>query len=330
MKKANTYITSLTAIKIAAWVLCGLLVDFNPCAAQQSGPPGTARIAAFWRATRAQLDTTPLQAEVTKIAEALPYSKYKIVLSSLGNVRVIAFMGIPVQGESKPGPWPVIITTCGYSGTQQGIMLSECQRGYAVIQLYPRGQGESASYFQLPADKVAGSAQKPEGAYYQGAYADVMRVIDFIATRPDLDANRVALVATSQGGGISLAVAGLDSRVKAVVAHVSFLCNMPMAAGTPSLIKNRLDKFNLNNSDALNVLAYFDCLQLAPMRKFPVLMSAGGKDTTCPLPTIQSVYERLRGKKSLKIYPDLTHTSCLDFYNQTWKWLEKNFKNKHD
>lgn len=328
MKKTIRHTASLQAFKLLAFVLCGLFAGFNACKAQTT-PPDTPQIAAFWRSTRAKLDTTPLRAEVTKVAEALPYSKYKIVLSSLGNVRVVAFMGIPVQGESKPSPWPVIITTCGYSGTQQGITLSECQRGYAVIQLFPRGQGESAGYFQLPADKVAGSTQSPDGAYYQGAYADVMRVIDFVATRPDLDAGRIALVATSQGGGMSLAVGGIDNRVKAVVAHVPFLCNMPMSAGMPSLIKSRLDKFNVNNADALNVLAYFDCLQLAPIRKIPVLISAGGKDTTCPLPTIQSVYERLRGKKSLKIYPELTHTSCLDFYNQTWKWLERNFQNKH-
>jgi hypothetical protein len=42
--------------------------------------------------------------------------------------------------------------------------------------------------------------------------------------------------------------------------------------------------------------------------------------------TIQSVYDRISSNKQLKIYPDLPHTTCLDFYNQWWLWLDKYFK----
>jgi cephalosporin-C deacetylase-like acetyl esterase len=56
-------------------------------------------------------------------------------------------------------------------------------------------------------------------------------------------------------------------------------------------------------------------------------MSAGGKDEVCPLLTIKSVDDRLPGMKTLKIYPDLVHTSCVDFYNFSWLWLDKHFRN---
>src|SRR5690606_7952703 len=129
-------------------------------------------------------------------------------------------------------------TVPGYSGRQVGIMQSECQRGYAILQVFPRGQGVSEKYYKLEGDKLTGKLDQPEGAYYQGAYADVMRMIDYIVTRPDIDSSRIAMVATSQGGGISLAVTALDKRIKAVVAHVPFLCNMRLAATMPSLVKN--------------------------------------------------------------------------------------------
>jgi cephalosporin-C deacetylase-like acetyl esterase len=58
----------------------------------------------------------------------------------------------------------------------------------------------------------------------------------------------------------------------------------------------------------------------------PVLMSAGGKDTVCPPVTIQAVYDRLPGVKALHVYPDLTHTSCLAFYNLSWTWLDQHFR----
>lgn len=203
-------------------------------------------------------------------------------------------------------------------------------RGYAILQVFPRGQGESEKYFKLQGDKISSNLEKPDGHYYRGGYADIIRMIDYIITRPDIDSNRIAMAATSQGGGIALAVSALDKRIKTVVAHVPFLCNFRLAATIPnSLVKKLLDRANANNEISLQTLDYFDPLQLAPRIKVPVLMSAGGKDETCPLPTIRSVFDRLPGEKSLKIYPDLIHTTCLDFYELTWLWLDRNLKSNN-
>jgi cephalosporin-C deacetylase len=280
----------------------------------------------FWKKTRAKLAREPMDAQVEQINEPLPFKKFQITLRSLDGVRFRAFMSLPVQGEAPAKPWPVIITTCGYGGRQQGVMLSECQRGYAIIQVFPRGQGESAELWKLDGDKLTSHLDSPEKNYYCGALAELMRAIDFAESRNDLDKNRIALVATSQGGGMSLAVGALDSRVKAVVAHLPFLCNFPLASCTNSLVKRLLGKSGHNDEAALRVLGYFDPLQLAPRLHVPVLMSAGGKDETCPSPTIESVFQRLPGtQKTLKVYPNLAHTSCVDFYNLSWTWLEQNF-----
>lgn len=282
----------------------------------------------FWESTRNELNKVPLEAIVTPINEAVPYRQFKITLRSLNNVKITALFSLPVQGEG-PGtkPWPVVVTVPGYGGSQQGVMLSECQRGYAILQVFPRGQGESAEFHKINSDKLTGKLDQPERAYYQGAYADMMRAIDYVMSRNDLDHKRIALVGTSQGGGISLAVAGIDQRIKTVIAHVPFLCNFRLAATIDhSLVKQLLDKAGMNNEQALNTLDYFDPLNLAPKIHVPVLMSAGGKDTVCPKATIRSVYERIPGSKRLKLYPNLTHTSCLDFYNQSWIWLARKLK----
>jgi cephalosporin-C deacetylase len=159
--------------------------------------------------------------------------------------------------------------------------------------------------------------------YYQGAFADVIRGIDFVVSRPDLDARRIALVGTSQGGGIALALGALDARVRTVVAHVPFLCDFRHAAQIPGcLVKQLLDQSGHNDEAAWRTLDYFDPLQLAPNLKVPVLMSAAGRDPTCPAATIHAVYDRLSGTKSLIDYPELPHTTCLAFYNLTWPWLD--------
>lgn len=285
---------------------------------------------AFWKGTRERLAREPMEAQVEDLHEPLPYKKFKVTLRSLDGVHVRGFLALPVQGEAPVKPWPVIVTTPGYGGWQQGVMLGECQRGYAILQIFPRSQGESADLWKIDGpDKLTWRLERPEGAYYQGAYADVIRAIDYVVSRPDIDAERVVLAGTSQGGGFSLAVGALDSRVKAVVAHVPFLCDFRLAARIPqSIVKDALDRIGRNDEAALRTLDYFDPLVLASRLKVPVLMSAGGKDTYCPAATIQSVYARLPGVKSLKYYPDLPHTTCLDFYNLTWPWLEQALQKK--
>jgi cephalosporin-C deacetylase len=284
----------------------------------------------FWQTTREQLARESLDAQVAAVAEPLPYRKFKVTLRSLGGIRFHAFLALPIQGEAPAKPWPVLVTTPGYGGRQQGLQLGEAQRGYAILQIFPRGQGDSTALWEIDGpDKLTWRLDQPGGAYYQGAYADVMRGLDFVQSHPELGRERIALVGTSQGGGIGLAVAALDPRVRAVVAHVPFLCNIRLAARTPgSLVQQLLVQAGRNDEAALRTLDFFDPLHLAADLKAPVLVSAGGRDDTCPAATIQSVVDRLPGRKTLMFYPDLTHTSSVDFYNLTWAWLETNFRQR--
>ena len=124
-----------------------------------------------------------------------------------------------------------------------------------------------------------------------------------------------------------LLLAGVDPRVKAVVAHVPFMCNMRLAATLEgSLVRQLLQQYGELNANSLNTLDYFDPYLLADRIKAPVLLSAGGKDQICPAATIRSVFDRLAGVKALAYYPDLAHTSSGDFYKMSWDWMEHYLK----
>jgi len=272
-------------------------------------------IAGFWRNTLERLAAEPVEAAVKDLREPLPYKTYEVTYRSLGGVRVRALLAMPIGAVL---PLPAIVTVPGYGGLQQGIMLAECQRGYAILQVFPRVvEGEKLTY----------GIGKPEGAYYQGANADVVRGIDYLASRKDIDAARIGIAGTSQGGGISLAVASLDKRVKVVAAHVPFLCDFRLAARTAgSLVKQILDKAGKNDEASLRTLDYFDPLQLVSELKAPAIISAGGKDTVCPAATIRAVFERMPGVKSLFHDPELVHTTSPGFYELSWVWLNRYLK----
>jgi cephalosporin-C deacetylase len=275
-------------------------------------------ISSFWRATLARLAAEPIEATVTDLREPLPYRTFRVEYRSLGGVRVRALLALPVRGGEAPRPLAAVVTVPGYGGTQQGVMLAECQRGYAILQVYPRTPD---------GDKLTWHLDRPEGAYYQLAYADVIRGVDYLRSRSDIDRERIAIAGTSQGGGIALAVASLDSRLKAVVAHVPFLCDMRRAARTEgSLVKKLLDQAGMNDERHLDTLDYFDPLQLAASLRAPALVSSGGRDAVCPAPAIRAVFDRIPATKSLFHDPDLLHTTSEPFYAMCWQWLERNLR----
>ncbi|MDQ2947685.1 MAG: acetylxylan esterase, partial [Acidobacteriota bacterium] len=206
------------------FILLGLLTGL-PLVFAASHPPSAQDIDSFWRTTREKLSLQPMNAEVEQTKDALPYRTYRVTLTGLGGIRYRAFLAVPVHGESLATRLPAVITSPGYGGLQQGIMLAECQRGYVVLQVFPRSQGESEALWRIDGpEKLTWGIAKPDGYYYQGAYADLMRGIDFLETRPEVDATRIGIMGTSQGGGIALAIASLDSRIRAVSAHLPCLC----------------------------------------------------------------------------------------------------------
>jgi cephalosporin-C deacetylase len=309
--------------------LCLLTVSSSmtsqPAALQTDPPASRQEIESFWRATLQRAAKEPLEAEVEPVKEPLPYQKFRVTYRSLDGIRIRAYLGVPIRGEGPQQKLPGIVTAPGYGGSQQGVMLEDCQRGYAVLQVYPRSQGESADLWKIDGpDKLTWRVDQPEGSYYQGAYVDVTRGLDYLLSRADIDASRVGAMGTSQGGGIVLAVAALDSRVKAVAAHVPFLCDMRRAALIPgALVKTLLERRGALNARTLRTLDYFDPVNLAEWLRAPVLLSSGGQDAVCPPETIRSVFDRLPGIKSIVVYPALPHTSSGDFYRMGWEWMDR-------
>ena len=103
--------------------------------------------------------------------------------------------------------------------------------------------------------------EKPEGYYYQGAYADVLRAVDYLISRPDVDADRIGALGSCQAGGIMLAVGSLDPRIKAIAAHVPNLIDMRHAIHVEGSLVNRLKQTPVFRSEHLDTLDYFDALE---------------------------------------------------------------------
>lgn len=283
-------------------------------------------IDAFWRDTLERARREPLDPRVEQEKAAIPYLRYRVQFRGLGGVPIVALLGVPILGEhpadAPPRKLPAIVSGPGYGGREFGSELGDCLRGYLVLQVYPRGQGESGKLWH-PGETYEGAwanygKADREGYYYQGALSDLSRGIDYLLTRPDVDPQRIGVMGTSQGGYLVLGAAAIDARVKACVSHVPYLCDIRRNSAFA-------DSFG-KDEGFLRTWETFEPVNLAPRITCPTLISTGGKDKTCPAETIRAVFDRLGGIKSLAHYPELPHTTCGDFYGMSWEWMERYLK----
>jgi len=288
---------------------------------------------AFWETVRQELDEVPIDAEAELVEpEPVPLTRtFRLTLTGLDGVKFRAMLTLPSVGADA-GPLPVAVFTPGYGGdTAHAALVGLCyDKRLALLTVYPRGQGESKQYWQVPdgLTKLTTGLDDPGNHYYRAAYADCMRGIDYICTREEIDPDRIGVIGMSQGGGLTLATASLDPRVKCAVAHEPFLCNYPVAVETATTgpyleLINHFEANPGSRDQALDTLAWFDPLNLAQFITCPTFISIGLADTTCPPETIRPVFERISAFKGLIEVPDAGHAWAYLFRDFDDLWLKR-------
>jgi cephalosporin-C deacetylase len=289
----------------------------------------------FWEKTLALLTEVRLDALVESVEpedallkEGTNKSRFisRVTMSSFENRRIRAWYALP-RGAPRSAGWPAILELPGYSGIQPP-SLQLLHYGYAVLTLYPRSQGESLKEWQIDSDtKLTYHITDRERYYYRGAFMDCVRGMDFLASRPEIDANRIGVLGISQGSGLSLATAALDRRVHAAVAAVPWLCNFPVAVerrfGPYVELNDYIKQHPEQRSAALETLAYFDPLNLGAMIACPTLMVGAADDEVHPLAAAMPVFENIRSLKSMLVYADLQHEFHTDFSGHAKHWLDR-------
>ncbi len=255
---------------------------------------------------------------------------YLVTMRSYRGVRVSAWYTVP----KGAGPHPALLGVAGYGG---GMRPGAWYENVATLALDIRGQGISRADVDPKGKEYmyVGLTGDPTDYVYVGAYLDCIRAVDFLCTRPEVDPKRIAVQGGSQGGGLSLVTAALDSRIVACAADVPFLCSWPEYAETAwwaldnfvKLLKKRKD---LTREKLMRILSYIDAANFAGRVKCPVIVSMGLRDSTCPPRTIMAAYNRIRSEKSIYYYPYGGHGGGGSAHSDIRKkWLMTQFGEKN-
>jgi dienelactone hydrolase len=195
---------------------------------------GTAQADAFLDATRAaylKVIDRPRE-ELRPVVENLPavdgLQKQHLWFFSEHTERVPGYLILPDANLFK-GRRPVIIALHGTGGSKDddniaGIALRAAKAGFIGVAIDGRFHGERIRSGEgtgpyNAAIVAAFQGGKTHPLYYDTTW-DVMRLIDYLVTRNDVDAARIGLTGISKGGIETYLAAAADKRVAAAVAYI--------------------------------------------------------------------------------------------------------------
>jgi cephalosporin-C deacetylase len=152
----------------------------------------------------------------------------------------------------------------------------------------------------------------PGSYFYRRLIVDAVRAIEAARSHPAVDRTRIAVTGRSQGGGLALAVAGLEAGLAALLCNLPFLCHYRRAititeAEPYSEILAFCRCYRDQTERVLRTLSYFDGLNFAARARAPALFSVGLMDETCPPSTVFAAYNHYRGQKRIAVYPFNQH-----------------------
>ena len=289
----------------------------------------------FWDRTLAELAATPM-AEVVEPVEQTGYIlegnaktlvNHRVTITSLGGVPIRAWYTVPT-GDAPSGGWPAVMAIPGYIGVMV-LPLHLVRYGYATLTLYPRGQGESREEWTIPEGSTALTYQleDKETYYYRGGFMDCIRGLDFLFGRPEINVQRVGVLGSSQGGGMTLATASLDRRIGAAVAEMPWPCNFPVAAERTFFpyaeLRAYLERHPGRREQILANLEFFDPMNLADAITCPTAVGVALHDDYHPYATSMPVFERIPPIKSIHVYPDIQTIDKSDFAVHTKAWFDR-------
>jgi cephalosporin-C deacetylase len=274
----------------------------------------------FWQGTRLELDATPLDAKLVPDPEHTDAEAacFKASYTSLHRITIHARYCRP----AGVGKFPAVLITPWYSKGAIPPPVSLAKRGIAALEFQARGfEVDQSSYPLANSWYILDGIETPEGYIYHEIVAHALRGLDFLAAQPEVDAKRLAVMGASQGGGVSLLVAGLDPRVVAVAADFPFLTDWPDSLSAPAGVYPSVRQYIAEHPDrraaVMKTVSYYDTLDVAGRIAVPVFVQAGLKDKTCPAAYILKMYGRLKSaRKTLKKWPDADHS---DQGAERWK-----------
>ena len=274
---------------------------------------------AYWQHTLDDLATYPAAPEVEMIPlRSTDFATlYGVRLTSCGPYRLFGYVSIPV-GD---GPFPAMYYAPKYQSVleiiPQGTSILQRSR-YITFALASRGQRNADSpYSAMFPGLLTEGIDQAETYIFRGIVADTARGLDYLMTRPEVDASRVIVV----GNDMAVFAAGLHAGATHVVTTPALFYNTaelaPQTQAYPlEEVNDYLRTFPERTEAVHRTLAYYDLRAMAPRVQATTLIMAGAPGSGLDAQSLEPLVKAIAGEVSVHASEYSTYKDGL--YAETW------------
>lgn len=287
------------------------LLQFKPQVREESD------FDSFWQQTLSETRQYALDAEFREIEHPYRHLKiYDVSFSGYGGQQVKGWFVRPAEKTA----YPCHLEFIGYGGGRSlpHEWTGLASTGIAHFIMDTRGQGSIWSPGDTPdPEKVPGNPQIPgfmtrgilseKTYYYRRVFSDAVRAFECLLLRDDIDSSRISAGGGSQGGGITLALAGLVPELRLVFPDVPFLCHFHRAIRIVDSypyaeIRDYLKTHREKVEQVHRTLSYFDGVNFARRARAKAFFSTALMDDICPPSTVYAAYNIYGGEKHMDLW----------------------------
>ncbi len=268
----------------------------------------------------------------------VPFAEcFDMYFTGVGGARVHAKY---IRPRNSSGPYPAVLQFHGYTGNSGdwSDKLNYVAMGFSVAALDCRGQGGlsqdpgGVTGTTFKGHIIRGLDDPPEKLLFRQIFLDTAQLARIVMDMPEVDENRVGAMGGSQGGGLTLACAALEPRIKKAAPVFPFLCDykrvweMDLDMHAYEELRTyfrQYDPLHEREDEIFTKLGYIDVQHLAKRIRAEVLMATGLMDEICPPSTQFAAYNKIVSPKKMVIYPDYGHENLPGFNDMTFRFLSE-------
>ncbi len=230
----------------------------------------------------------------------------------------------PVQ----PGKYPALLCLAGYGARTIAPPVFLAQKGFAVLAINVRGNPVDTARVKTIDDYLTQGIESPNSYVYREIMGQVLRGWWALGKREEVDPDRMGIVGVSEGGGLGLMLAALDSHVRAVSADAPMLADFPLSIRRAKWPYQRVAQYLREHPEqtaqVATTVSYFDAVNFASEVKAPSLLSVGFLDQVSLPSAVYGLYNLLGGDKELHPFPQAGHEGGgQEWWSYKLTWLDR-------
>ena len=250
----------------------------------------------------------PLNVRVADRMDSATFTRQKIIFDGGAGSRVPAFVAVPKNAATRH---PVIVLVDGIGGWKErwwqatswnrGRLLidSLLAAGFAVAMADAPASGERTFENDFTsAESFIRDLPRWREMSLKNA-VETRRLIDYLVSRPDIDSARVGMLGLSHGGMMTFALTATDARIKAAVAGLTPMQNIP---------------------EVLMPTAW------APRVRVPFLALAGTRDAWYTREQVEGAFAAVGSSDKKLVWYEVGHRVPEEFAGEATRWFARTLR----